>query len=147
MQLVVVPFGLGDVRILTLCPTLPEYLGMARLHDHSAPQPDPGNSGPAAYVIAFDQLWPVLCGEEGAISGIKIDVQGDEAAVLRGMAEALRAQKPKLVVEYHNNADLGEVLDALEAAGYSRRGRDIDGASSEESSKLIHGHNYEFRPR
>jgi FkbM family methyltransferase len=145
-QLVVVPFGLGDVPALSLCPTRPEYLGMTRFYGRSATGLDPGNRGWDAYVIAFDRVWPVLCSGNVEVSGIKVDVQGDEAYVLRGMADTLRSQRPKLVVEYHRNADLDEVLDALDAAGYSRNGRDIDAPSPVESSDLAHGHNYEFRP-
>ena len=87
----------------------------------------------------------MLCRGDERISGVKIDVQGDEAAVLRGMKETLQAQRPKLVVEYHGNADLDEVLNALEAAGYSRKGLDIDSGAARETGRLVHGHYYHFR--
>ena len=79
------------------------------------------------------------------MAGFEVSTE-DEAAVLRGMNATLRAKRPKLVVEYHGNADLVEVLDALELAGYSRRGLDIDTGATSETAELVHGHNYQFRP-
>jgi FkbM family methyltransferase len=146
VQMMVAPFGFGDVVELTLQGTRTEYLGMARIDPEAAAQLEPGLTGHPAYMLSLDSVWPVICSGDDLISGIKIDVQGDEAAVLRGMQGILREQRPKLVVEYHNNADLEQVLSAIEAAGYSRAGFDIDNGTSGETDRLIHGHNYHFRP-
>jgi FkbM family methyltransferase len=146
-QMIVAPFALGDVTTLSFQGSLEEYLGMARIDPAAAARRAAADRGHPAYMVALDWAWPMLCGGDERISGIKIDVQGDEAAVLRGMKETLRAQRPKLVVEYHGNADLDEVLNALESAGYSRLGLDIDSGASAETDRLVHGHNYHFRLR
>jgi len=144
-QMVVAPFGLGDVPALSFQGALEEYLGMARIDPDAAAKRAAAERGHPAYVVALDWAWPILCRGDDRVSGVKIDVQGDEAAVLRGMQKTLRAQRPKLVVEYHGNADLDEVLKALESAGYSRRGRDIDSGATRDTDRLVHGHNYHFR--
>jgi FkbM family methyltransferase len=46
---------------------------------------------------------------------VKVDVEGAEAAVLRGMTKLLRERKPILALEFHNEAGWagrGELLDA-----------------------------------
>jgi FkbM family methyltransferase len=46
---------------------------------------------------------------------VKIDVEGAEGAVLRGMRRLLREQRPALVIEFHDEqswADRAELLDA-----------------------------------
>lgn len=47
---------------------------------------------------------------------VKIDVEGAEARVVRGMSETLRAAGPALVIELHSTQ--AEIADALEEAGY-----------------------------
>ncbi len=102
----------------------------------------PTEDGEPLLTIALDRLWPRLSDERTVVSGVKIDVQGMEAEVLEGMAELLRRDRPKLVVEYHAYGDLERFLAALSAAGYSTRGRPLDPGSP--ADRLAHGQNYEF---
>lgn len=52
---------------------------------------------------------------------VKIDVEGYEPEVLRGMKEVLSADKPTLILEALGNAspDLAAAIESLEALGYS----------------------------
>jgi FkbM family methyltransferase len=47
---------------------------------------------------------------------VKIDVEGAEVGVLRGMSETIRRSRPTLVIELHRTN--GEVADFLDGAGY-----------------------------
>ena len=54
------------------------------------------------------------------ISVIKIDVEGHENAVIRGMRHLLQDKRPPLVMfEYLQRTDLSEALSAFEAVGYT----------------------------
>jgi FkbM family methyltransferase len=53
---------------------------------------------------------------EPAPDVVKIDVEGAELGVLRGMSETIRRGGPTLVIELHRTN--GEVADFLDAAGY-----------------------------
>lgn len=82
-------------------------------------------------VARLDWLWPRIAGDRG-IDGVKIDVQGMEIDVLRGMTKLLRMHTPKLIVELHSGVDRREFLDLLESCGYERRGAPVhDEASAE----------------
>jgi FkbM family methyltransferase len=73
-----------------------------------------------ARAVTIDQL----AGEFGAPTHIKIDVEGHEAAVLRGGRAALKSASPILFLELHNEmvaADGGDpnaALEELAALGY-----------------------------
>jgi FkbM family methyltransferase len=55
-----------------------------------------------------------------AISTVKIDVEGHENSVLRGMKNFLRNQRPKLVMfEYLARTDIQQTLDTFQEVGYS----------------------------
>jgi FkbM family methyltransferase len=135
-QQVVVPFALGNTRCLTLEATASRFRGMAHMKQ-------PTENGEPVFTVALDQLWPGLCDERTVVSGVKIDVQGMEAEVLEGMAELLRRDRPKLVVEYHAYADLERLLSSIAAAGYSTRAQPLQ--TNGPSGDFIHGHNYEFK--
>jgi hypothetical protein len=66
-----------------------------------------------------------LTAEFGVPTHIKIDVEGHEAAVVRGGRETLRRYSPQLFLELHNElilmdgGDPSEVVDELQGAGYS----------------------------
>jgi FkbM family methyltransferase len=66
-----------------------------------------------------------MTAEFGTPTHIKIDVEGHEAAVVRGGRETLRRYSPQLFLELHNElilmdgGDPGEVVDELQGAGYS----------------------------
>jgi FkbM family methyltransferase len=57
---------------------------------------------------------------------VKIDVEGVELAVLRGMTNILEASRPKIIVELHG-VDDDEVERFLRAAGYEPRQLDDGG--------------------
>lgn len=66
-----------------------------------------------------------MTAEFGVPTHIKIDVEGHEAAVVRGGRETLRRYSPQLFLELHNElilmdgGDPNEVVDELQGAGYS----------------------------
>jgi FkbM family methyltransferase len=63
-----------------------------------------------------------------AVSAVKIDVEGHENAVLRGMKEFLRHQRPKLVMfEYLQRTNIKETLMFFEDVGYIVFELSIDG--------------------
>ena len=138
-RLVVVPLALGDERRLTLVRGVCLYRGMA----HMTATNDPGEP---ICSVTLDCLWPGLCGNDTNVSGVKIDVQGMEVAVLRGMIEILRRHRPKLVVEYHGQADLESLLRVVEDAGYHPEARPLKWQpAGEDAGTLRHARNYEFR--
>jgi Methyltransferase FkbM domain len=54
------------------------------------------------------------------ISAIKIDVEGHENSVLRGMADCLRRHRPRVVMfEYLQRTNLREAIGLFEAVGYT----------------------------
>lgn len=57
---------------------------------------------------------------------IKIDVEGAESLVLRGMPELMRRHKPILIIEIHAEQDQ-PVRELLDAAGYTVRAINDDG--------------------
>lgn len=65
---------------------------------------------PVVALDAFD--W----GEAGPPQVLKVDVEGSEAAVLRGMHGLLTDRRPVLIIELHGTND--EVADLLDAHGY-----------------------------
>jgi FkbM family methyltransferase len=68
----------------------------------------------------FDHFWRQYRADVPSISGVKIDVEGHENSVLRGMKEFLRNQRPKLVMfEYLARTDIRQVLDTFRDVGYS----------------------------
>jgi len=93
----------------------------------------------AIYCIALDTVWDRLCGPVDTISGIKIDVEGMECEVLRGMMGILRKHKPRLVIEIHKSRgiELETVAPILREAGYDPGGYVLEPASDLDR-------NYEF---
>lgn len=60
---------------------------------------------------------------------VKIDVEGAEAQVLRGMRETLQSARPILIVELHGTT--GNVADELESIGYGHSLIDAPGPTRE----------------
>jgi FkbM family methyltransferase len=60
---------------------------------------------------------------------VKIDVEGAEAGVLRGMEQTLRTARPTLIIELHGTRDA--VLDLLDANGYVHQPIEVDVPSRE----------------
>jgi FkbM family methyltransferase len=96
--------------------------------------------------ISFDALWPSLCGDRPAINGVKIDVQGMELDVLRGMAETLRRWQPLVVVELHRGVDRQEVLARLAGCGYGP-GEPIEPGEVSGNAEYRDDCSYAFHPR
>lgn len=118
-QLTVVPIGLNDSPN-PIALNLPTIRGMA---DSTI-----GTRAWSERILAasLDSLWPSLSGGEREVHGIKIDVQGMEFEVLRGMRDVLREFSPKLVVEFHRGVDRGEILRMLAECGYETHCNPID---------------------
>lgn len=136
-QLTVVPFALGNAQELT-SRNVQIWKSMAQ----PLAAPSAGKWFEPIYCIALDKLWGSLCGADDTISGLKIDVEGMECDVLRGMAGLLRKHRPKLVVEVHKSrgVELAALAPALRDAGYNPEGRVIEPAGDADK-------NYEFTPR
>ena len=136
-QLTVVPFALGNGQELTsrsvqIWKSMAQPLAAASADNWFEP----------IYCIALDKLWGTLCGADDTISGMKIDVEGMEGDVLRGMMGLLRKHKPRLVIEVHESrgVHLEALAPALCDAGYDPEGRMIKPAHDLDK-------NYEFSPR
>jgi hypothetical protein len=96
-------------------------------------------------VARLDWLWPHICGSRQQIDGIKIDVQGMEIEALRGMTELLKSSRPKLVVEVHHGVARAELMNLIEAAGYSRKAVAIEPVEGEIEPQYIDDRSYAFR--
>jgi FkbM family methyltransferase len=68
----------------------------------------------------FDEFLREYPGEMRPISGVKIDVEGHENSVLRGMRSFLKDQRPRLVMfEYLARTDILETLKTFDEVDYS----------------------------
>ena len=57
----------------------------------------------------------------------------------------LKTPKPKLVVEVHHGADRDELLERVEAAGYSRQGIPIEPVEGEIEPQYLEDRSYAFQ--
>ena len=96
-------------------------------------------------VSQLDWLWPRICSELPDIHGIKIDVQGMELHVLRGMQDVLRTHRPKLVVELHRGVDRAAVLSLLGGLGYGAATA-IEPVPGETEPQFHDDRSYAFQP-
>ena len=71
------------------------------------------------------------------IHGIKIDVQGMEIEVLRGMTAILQRWQPKLAIEVHAGVDRTTLLDLLKANGYSQLAVPIQPLADETAPRYV----------
>jgi len=92
----------------------------------------------------FDEIWPSLSDGNSRIDGVKIDVQGMELEVLKGMRASLKSQKPIIALEFHHGVDREEVLGVLEACGYSIPGCLITEDEANVSMLYLDDHSYVF---
>jgi FkbM family methyltransferase len=132
----VAPFALGaDAGIRTF--DLPVYRGMA---DSTLQQ---GDWVEPLLVTSFDHIWPSLSAPGERVHGVKIDVQGMEIEVLKGMRKMLSRDHPKLVVEFHTGVDRRLALGLLAALGYDTVAYPVDGGRAEE---IADDRSYAFAP-
>lgn len=119
-QMTVVPLALGDSPELALA-RVEITRGMA----------SPARPGAAMTLdllaIAFDAVRAPLGLSGNPIHGVKIDVQGFEIAVLRGMSDMLRVHRPKLIVELHHGVNRDEFRAMIESLGYQSDARELSG--------------------
>ena len=144
-NLTVIPFALGDVTQLTLS-RFPTVRGMADSTLINQPKNERGIWYEQIIVAGLDWLWPQICDGVEQIDGVKIDVQGMEISVLRGMVNLLKTYKPKLVIELHSGVNRAEFLDLLRQVGYSRRPELIEPIPGEIEPQLVDDHSYAFIP-
>jgi FkbM family methyltransferase len=143
-QLTVIPLGLGTPDTVASL-RLPITRGMADrtidTHDDSWCE--------TIQTARFDWLWPHINAGDETIHGIKIDVQGMELEVLRGMQQILRREQPKLVIEFHRGVDRTAVFDLLNAAGYCTDAVPIEQGTqlASPASEVADDRSYEFVPQ
>lgn len=139
-QLTVVPFALAAPDTLTTS-RLPVVRGMV---DSTIAKNEAWYE--TILVARLDWLWQRIAGDQLRVHGVKIDVQGMELEVLRGMTNLLAQQKPRLIVEVHVGVDRACLLDFIEHAGYARRGTPIEPVAGEVEPRYVDDHSYAFMP-
>ena len=122
-QLTIVPLAVGDDKEITPV-NVSTRKGMAQPKHREAD----GNWLDTIYCVALDKIWTRLCGNDETISGIKMDVEGMEIEVLKGMMGILRKHRPKLVIEVHvsRGVRLADLTAVLREAGYNEEGHPIE---------------------
>jgi FkbM family methyltransferase len=138
-QLTLVPLALGDARGLEL-EVLPVVRGMAdrTLNAHAAAWSE------TLLVASLDEIWEALCSGDARVHGIKIDVQGMELSVLRGMKNLLQTQHPKLVVEVHAGVSREELCALMRQIGYAQPALPIEPAEGETTARFLDDTSYAF---
>lgn len=119
-QLTVIPMALDDCSDITI-DSLQSVRGMI----------DSTLEGSAGFKETFvasrlDWLWPKISGSDLRIHGVKIDVQGMELQVLKGMSALLKNYKPKLLIEIHKGVSRPRLLDLVASLGYLRQGSPVE---------------------
>jgi FkbM family methyltransferase len=138
-QLTIVPLGLATPETVVL-ESLPTVRGMI---DSVNGKPEWSET---ILIARLDWLWCQLCGEENRIHGVKIDVQGMEIEVIKGMRELLKNNKSKLVVEVHPGVDRERLLTLIREIGYSDVATPIEPVGNEQVAKYFDDKSYAFHP-
>lgn len=139
-NMTVTPMGLG-------APATLELKRIATTRGMSDSTLTGGGDEVTIFVASFDWLWPRLCGVNARIDGVKIDVQGMEIEVLRGMTSWLRMWKPRLAVEVHAGVERETLLALLESCGYGRDAKPIDPLPGETAPQFLDNRSYAFTAR
>jgi FkbM family methyltransferase len=138
-QMIILPLALSDPENMEML-KLPVTRGMA-----DSTITEGTNAWLETFMAArFDWLWPQICGEKERLDGVKIDVQGMEIDVLRGMTDTLSRYRPKLVIEVHKGVDRFQLLNLIERAGYSRLGTPVEPVPGETQPQFVDNHSYAF---
>jgi FkbM family methyltransferase len=136
-QLTVVPMGLDDST--TIRPlSVPTTRGMANHLNGATRDHD------TIYLAGFEAVWDALAAGRPEFHGVKVDVQGMELAVLRGMARYLKLCRPKVVVEFHSGVDREALLSTLFDLGYASTGTAVDPLPGEQSPGYHDDRSYFF---
>lgn len=138
-QWMILPFGLAAGNGISLL-KLPEIRGMM----DSTVKVEDADFFETILVTPFAELWPQVNGGDGSIHGVKIDVQGMEIEVLRGLAPVLAAHKPKLIVEVHAGVSRPELLTVLNEIGYSSKAIPIEPEDGETEAQFHDNRIYHF---
>ncbi len=138
-QLSILPFALGAAADLASM-ELPATRGMI---DSTLAH---GEWLESIQVANLDWLWSRVCGSDAQIHGIKVDVQGMEIEVLRGMNTILRRWQPRLVVELHAGVNRATLLDILKVSGYSQAAVPVEPLQDETSPRYLDNCSYAFLP-
>lgn len=139
-QVTVVPMALGY-------PSELELKRIATTRGMSDSTLKNGSDYVAIFVTSFDWLWPRICEGNPCIHGIKIDVQGMEIEVVRGMARSLKEWRPKLALEVHEGVNRETLLALLQDCGYARDAAPIEPAEGETTALFLDNRSYEFCPK
>ncbi|MDP7348801.1 MAG: FkbM family methyltransferase, partial [Phycisphaeraceae bacterium] len=75
---------------------------------------------------------------------LKIDVEGHEAAVLRGAVDLLRRARPTLLIEVHGPGSLGECVQLLDPMGYDIQSMPLDAAFQRVIEAAVNGQTIQF---
>jgi FkbM family methyltransferase len=138
-QLQVVPIALGEPATFEL-QRLPTVRGMV----DSTLAAEAWSE--TILVARLDWLWPSISPADPVLHGVKIDVQGMELKVLRGMLGLLRQWQPKLVVELHAGVNREALQALLQEAGYLPDGRPIQALPGEQRPAYHDDRSYAFEP-
>jgi len=144
-QLMVLPLALGSTTRLSL-----EYLPVVRGMVDSTLKRNQTSARlweETLLVISLDELWQTICGGDTRMHGVKIDVQGMELHVLRGMSNLLKAHCPKLVIEVHPGVERDELIRLLHAVGYVGPAIPIEPAPDETMARFYDDKSYAFLPQ
>lgn len=138
-QLSILPFGLGEVDKFTLL-DLPVERGMADSTLINKENMD------RILIGNFDWIWPQINQNNPTIHGIKIDVQGMELEVLRGMIKTITSIsiRPKLVVEIHRGVCRDEFSTLIMKLGYKQKSISIETKSHVDINELEDNRSYYF---
>ncbi len=138
-HLTVVPMALGECDGVSTG-RLPSVRGMV---DRTVAG---GGPDEAFLMASLDWLWPGICERNSRIDGVKIDVQGMELEVLKGMSGCLRRYRPKLVIELHQGVSRAEVLKLLTGLGYRAPADPIERLCGEIQPQFADDRSYAFTP-
>jgi FkbM family methyltransferase len=139
-RVTVVPMALG-------CPPALELKRISTVRGMSDSTLKKAQDEVGIFVASFDWLWPQICGRDPRIDGIKIDVQGMELEVVKGMVSSLKEWKPKLALEVHEGVDRETLLALLENCGYTPDATPIEPAAGETKPLYLDNRSYAFRAK